>query len=282
VNTLIEHGGTTNTSTDDPILVASCVRLGYGDRAVLDRVSFSVRPGEFWFVIGPNGHGKTTLLRAMLGRVRPHAGAIHFHGDFARPDRMGFVPQHCDLNPTLPTTLREFVLLGLVGIPCGKAERRDRFAWALDQVGLRGLESSNYWSLSGGQRQRALVARALVRRPRLLVADEPTSGLDLSVESALYESLAELNRTDRLTVVLVTHDLAVAARYGTHVALVHDGHVDAGRTNEILQPGNLERAYRVPIEVCPTASGAINVRLGLLGPSAATTESFPAPRDNVS
>jgi ABC-type Mn2+/Zn2+ transport system ATPase subunit len=186
---------------------------------------------------------------------------------------LGFVPQHCDLTPTLPTTLREFVLLGLVGIRCDKPERHERLAWALDQVGLRGLESSNYWSLSGGQRQRALVARALVRRPRLLVADEPTSGLDLSVESALYESLAELNRADRLTVVLVTHDLAVAARYGSHLALVHDGHVDAGRTNEILQPGNLERAYRVPIEVCPTASGAVNVRLGLAGPSAATAES---------
>ena len=184
-------------------------------------------------------------------------------GDFARPDRIGFVPQQCSTNPTLPTTVREFVRLGLVGIRAesgraGGSPCPGRSAI----VGLGGMEGRDFWSLSGGQRQRALVARALIRRPRLLVADEPTSGLDLSVETALYESLAELNRTERLTVILVTHDLAVAARYGTHLALVHDGRVEAGTTHEILHPGRLAQAYGVPIEVSPEASGSVSVRLG--------------------
>lgn len=254
------------TDSDAPIgeviLEASGLRLGYTGRPVLDRVDIRVRSGEFWFLIGPNGHGKTTLLLGMLGRLRPAGGRLVRQGDFARPDRIGFVPQQCSTNPTLPTTVREFVSLGLVGIRASRAERPARLSWALGEVGLSGMDARDFWSLSGGQRQRALVARALIRQPRLLVADEPASGLDLSVETALYESLAELNRAKRLTVILVTHDLAVAARYGTHLALVHDGRVDAGTTRDILQPGRLAQAYGVPIEVSSEASGSVSVRLG--------------------
>jgi ABC-type Mn2+/Zn2+ transport system ATPase subunit len=250
------------TAEGELILEASDVRLGYGDVVVLDQVALQVRSGEFWFLIGPNGHGKTTLLSALLGQLRPARGRLLRRGDLARPDRLGFVPQQCSANPTLPTTVREFVRLGLVGIAATRADRARRLSWALETAGLGGLEARDLWSLSGGQRQRALVARALIRQPRVLVADEPTSGLDLSVETALYESLAQLNQRERLTVILVTHDLAVTARYGTHVALVHDGCVEAGPTHEILQPGRLAQAYRVPIEVSHEANGPVSVRLG--------------------
>jgi ABC-type Mn2+/Zn2+ transport system ATPase subunit len=236
--------------------------LGYPGRPVLDRVDLRVCRGDFWFLIGPNGQGKTTLLLGILGLLRPDAGRLLRQGDLARPERIGFIPQQCGTNPTLPTTVREFVLLGLVGQRVPRSERADRLAWALGVVGLGGMEGRDFWSLSGGQRQRALVARALVRRPGLLIADEPTSGLDLSVETALYQSLADLNRSQRLTVILVTHDLAVAARYGTHLALVHGGRVEAGVTREILRPGRLSQAYGVPIEVSTEASGLANVRLG--------------------
>jgi ABC-type Mn2+/Zn2+ transport system ATPase subunit len=244
------------------ILEADGLRLAYGNNVVLDQVNIRGRAGEFWFLIGPNGHGKTTLLLALLGQLRPCAGRLVRQGDFARPERIGFVPQQCSANPTLPTTVREFVLLGLVGIAATRAERAARLAWALETVGLAGAATRNFWSLSGGQRQRALVARALVRQPRVLIADEPTNGFDLSVETALYESLARLNQRERLTVVLVTHDLAVAARYGTHLALVHDGRVEAGPAPDILLPGSLSRAYRVPIEVSTGANGSVSVRLG--------------------
>lgn len=248
-------------AVEETIFSSSSLRLGYAGRAVLDAVDLEIRRGEFWFVIGPNGEGKTTLLRAILGRLRPLAGRIERRGDLAHPERMGFVPQQSGMNPTLPTTVREFVLLGLVGIPARTGARAERLAWALGQVGLGRFEGEDYWSLSGGQRQRALVARALVRRPRLLVADEPTSGMDLSVETALYESLAELNRRDRMTVILVTHDLAVAARYATHLALVRNGGVDSGPAERVLRPGNLESAYGVPIDVYHDESGSVNVRL---------------------
>lgn len=256
------HSDVMDVPGDPVLLEAENLRLAYGSHVVLDGVDLRVRRGEFWFLIGPNGHGKTTLLWAILGQRRPAAGRLVRRGELAQPERMGFVPQQGSTNPTLPTTVREFVGLGLVGLRVNRTERANRLAWALGIVGLDGAESRDFWSLSGGQRQRALVARALVRRPRVLVADEPASGLDLSVEAALYQSLAELNRTERLTVVLVAHDPAIAARYGTHVALVHGGRVESGATAEILTRERLSRAYGVPIEVSAEAAGPVHVRLG--------------------
>jgi ABC-type Mn2+/Zn2+ transport system ATPase subunit len=251
-----------DSDSSDAVLDARGLQLGYGGLPVLDRVNLRVNRGQFWFLIGPNGQGKTTLLAGLMGQLRPTAGSVVRRGDFARPERIGFVPQQCSTNPTLPTTVREYVKLGLVGIRANREEQASRLAWALGIVGLDGMERRHFWSLSAGQRQRALVARALVRRPGLLIADEPTSGLDLSVETSLYESLAELNRTEQLTVILVNHDLTVAARYGTHLALVHDHTVESGTAGEILQPGRLAKAYGAAIEVSSETPDSVRVRLG--------------------
>jgi ABC-type Mn2+/Zn2+ transport system ATPase subunit len=232
------------------------VAAGYGSRPVLTAVNLEVLPGEFWFFLGPNGEGKTTLLKTLLGTLRPQRGTVEWRPDFADRRRWGFVPQRCDLNPTLPTTVREFVLLGLVGIRAGAAERRERLSEALNAVGLAGLAGRSYWALSGGQRQRALVARALVRRPSLLVVDEPTTGLDLAAEEALLESLAVLNRTRGLTVLFVTHELVTAARHATHAALFQGGSVLAGRVEEVFTEAGLEATYGVPVAVRPVSEGA--------------------------
>jgi ABC-type cobalamin/Fe3+-siderophores transport system ATPase subunit len=262
----LRHGNTpSDTAGDDVILAARGLRLGYGRRTVLDGVCLEIRRGQFWFLVGPNGQGKTTLLRGLLGRLKPQAGQLVARGDLACRERLGFVPQSCSLAPTLPTTVREFVSLGTVGTRMTRAEQQQGLAWALAKVGLAGMECREYWSLSGGQRQRALVARALVRRPSILIADEPTSGLDLSVEDALLQSLAELHRTEQLTLMVVTHDLAIAARYGTHLALVHDGGVEAGPVEQMLTAERLGRAYGVPIDVHRAASGLVHVTIGDAG-----------------
>jgi ABC-type Mn2+/Zn2+ transport system ATPase subunit len=230
--------------------------LGYGQRVVLTQVDFQMRQGEFWFFIGPNGEGKTTLLRAILGMVRPQAGQLWVHPELGQRQRIGFVPQRCDINPTLPTTVREFVLLGLVGIDTDRREAAVRLGWALERVGLGGLEEKDYWSLSGGQRQRALVARALVRRPAILMLDEPTNGLDLVAEDAALRLLAELNCKEQQTLLFVTHNLAIAARYATHIALFHAGEVVSGPRHEVLNRQTLERVYGVAVEVSSNQSGA--------------------------
>jgi ABC-type Mn2+/Zn2+ transport system ATPase subunit len=236
----------------EPILRARGLTLGYGRRTVLAGVDFAVRAGEFWFLMGPNGTGKSTLLKAILGLLPPRSGALERR---VRRERLGFVPQRCEPNPSLSTTVREFVSLGLVGSLAPPGERRERLAWALDGVGLGGLERADYGSLSGGQRQRALVARALVRRPDMLVLDEPTEGLDVGTEDALLRTLADLNRAESLALLFVTHRLAIASRYATHVAVFHGGTVVAGPRARVLAALDVRRIFGLPVALHPSREG---------------------------
>ncbi len=223
------------------LIEARQLSLGYGRSIVLRDVTLTIEQGQFWFLLGPNGEGKTTFVRALLGLLKPLAGELRMPALGDGHACVGFVPQRCDLNPSLPTTVGEFVSLGLVGLRVCRSERQSRLREALERVHLAGLERRSYWALSGGQRQRALIARALIRRPSLLILDEPTTGLDAASEHALIELLQRLNREAELTVVFVTHDLPLAARYGTHAALFHAGSVDSGKVRELLTTGNLAR-----------------------------------------
>ncbi len=245
----------------DIVIKATQLSLAYDRRNVLENINFELRQGQFCFFLGPNGSGKTTLLRAILGVLRPRTGTLWLHSDLARRERIGFVPQRCDLNPTLPTTVREFVLLGLVGIQATTKEQADRLEWALARVGLEGMARRNYWSLSGGQRQRALVARALVRYPSLLILDEPTNGLDLSTEDMFLRFLAKLNQGENLTLLFVTHDVTIAARYATDIALFHSGTLESGAREKTLDRDTLERVYGAPVEVHYDQSGSVAVRV---------------------
>ncbi|MCW5890782.1 MAG: metal ABC transporter ATP-binding protein [bacterium] len=225
------------------VLAAHGLALAYDGRPVLRDVDLTVHAGEVWFVVGPNGAGKSTLLRAIVGVLPPRAGRLTLHPTLAARERTGFVPQRADLNPVLPTTVREFVLLGTVGARLPAREESERVAAALTRVGLADMARRDLWSLSGGERQRAMVARALVRRPSLLVLDEPTNHLDPGAEDALLRLLMDLNAAEHLTVLVVTHDLALAARHATHVALVERGTVTAGPRDAVLGGDRLARVF---------------------------------------
>jgi len=247
--------------SDQIVLDVSRLSLAYGKRIVLKDVNLQVMAGEFWFFLGPNGVGKTTLVKALLGMLPVQEGKIFLNPSFASRELIGFVPQRCDLNPTLSTTVSEFVLLGLAGLRTEKKETLERLSWALEKMNLDNMRLKNYWSLSGGQRQRALVARALVRRPKLLIADEATKDLDLSTTIALMQSLNDLNRKENLTVLFITHDLALAARFCTHTALFIDGCVRTGTCQVVLNSEDLERAYGVPVWVHRDPTGALSVHI---------------------
>lgn len=242
-----------------PVVAVEQVTLAYGRREVLRGVSLEIRQGEFWCLLGPNGEGKTTLIKALLGAVRPVRGKVVLRADFRDRRRLGFVPQEAELNPSAPTTVEEFVRGGLVGLKVDGGMEERRLKAVLELMGIGGLRRRSLWALSGGQRQRTLVARALVRDPLLLVVDEPTAGLDLAAATGLLEIVTDLSRTKGITVVFVTHDLNIAARRASHVAFFKAGAVTAGRVEEAFTADNLRRTFGVAVEVGRDEFGARTV-----------------------
>lgn len=255
----------TSMAPHDILVQATDLALGYAQRTVLRHVTFTVRAGECWFCLGLNGAGKTTLLRALLGAQRPQAGQLWLHPSLEGRQRVGFVPQRCELNPALSTTVREFVLLGTVGTRQTRREQRTHLAWALARVDLNGMGKRDYWSLSGGQQQRALVARALIRRPHVLILDEPTTGFDPPTMESFLRCLADLNREEGVTLFCVTHDLTLVVRYATHLVLLSEGRAVSGSSQEVLNRQTLTSIYGVGIEIMQDAAGRAAVQIVLPG-----------------
>jgi zinc transport system ATP-binding protein len=207
-----------------PAIALDGVRFAYDGEAVLEDVTLAIAPRDFVSVVGPNGGGKTTLLRLILGLLSPSVGTVRVFGlpPAAARTRIGYLSQHASLDPKFPVTVLDVALMGRLapGRPLGffgRAERGKALA-ALDDVGLADLRARPFASLSGGQRQRVLIARALAAEPDLLLLDEPTASLDAAVEEEFHEMLARL--AERRTVVLVSHDLGFVSRYVRTVVCV--------------------------------------------------------------
>lgn len=254
------------TARPPVLLVAEQLSLGYGRSTVVRDINLTVGRGDFWFLLGPNGSGKSTFARGVLGLLAPKAGRLRYEGGLRLGESIGFVPQHFAIHPTLSTTLHEFVETGLGAMRVAKAEREARVGWSIAAVGLGGREGVDVHDLSGGMRQRAMVARALVRRPQLLVLDEPTSSLDPASQEALLIVLARLHRETSLTLLFVCHDVAVAARYASHVAFFHDGIVEAGGRELLLEADVLQRVYG--LDICVSLDAAGHATLHIQSPEA--------------
>lgn len=185
---------------------------------VLRDVSLAVEQGEFVAIAGPNGGGKTTLLRLALGLERPLAGRIRLRGE-----RIGYLPQRAHLGIDAPATVREVVAAGRVGrLGVGPLRSEDRriVDEAIDRVGLAGLERRPVSRLSGGQQQRAYIAKALATQPDLVALDEPTAGVDVDAQESLAALLGELHRDLRVTILLVSHEFGAVERHVERLVLV--------------------------------------------------------------
>ena len=252
----------TGESGDDDKTIVSVeeATLGYGRTKVLTDINLKIVEGDFWCLIGPNGEGKTTLIKGLLGALRPSRGKIFLRADFAKRTRIGFVPQHCELNPSVPTTVREFVFSGLAGMRLDRQTCRSRLTQVMEVMGISRLALRDFWALSGGQRQRAMVARALIRDPLLVIVDEPTAGLDWAAAAGLLQTITELNRDRNITVVFVTHDLNLAGQRASHAALFRNRQVRSGPIREIFKPELLKATFGVPIQVTQQSDGRLGVR----------------------
>lgn len=230
-------------SQSPPVFELRAAQLRYGQQVVLDGVDLSVPRGDFLAIVGPNGAGKTTLLRAMLGTLSPSAGTCDSHG------RVGYAPQRGALDPVFPFTAREVIAMGLLGGPRRpRADEHAAVTRALEACGLRHKHDAPFRDLSGGQRQRALVARALVAEPDVLVLDEPTNDLDLRGEHDVMELVRDLHATGR-TVVFVSHMLHVVARYARQIAFISGRTVTSGPAADMLTAPRLAALYGLDVVV---------------------------------
>jgi len=208
-----------------PVIDIKDLSFSYNHSLVLDTAGLKIQERDFVSIVGPNGGGKTTLLKLILGLLTPREGEIRIFGrspEEARP-WIGYMPQHARLDPQFPVSVYDVVLMGRLGEfnkfgPYSLTDK-GRALDALKEVNLYKERHRSFATLSGGQQQRALIARALSCEPRLLLLDEPTSSLDILVEGEFYELLKALNK--RLTVVIVSHDVGFVSQFVKTIVCVN-------------------------------------------------------------
>lgn len=229
-----------------------CAR--YGETQVLDHVNLDVRAGEFVGIVGPNGGGKSTLLRAALGLVPTTCGEARLFGvpsrRFSEFERIGYVPQNAvHVDPRFPATAFEVVMLGRVGrrglLRRFTSEDRSFARHAMEEVGVADLEDRLIGELSGGQRQRVFLAKALAAEPELLILDEPTTGVDPKARESFYKLLDHLNHDHHMTLVLVSHDTQAIAMVSHRLVAVNRAIVYDGPPHAFEAEGGFGRAYDI-------------------------------------
>lgn len=251
-----------------PLIEIKNLSAGYDNRTVLRNVNLTVYDRDFLGIIGPNGGGKTTLIKCILGLLKPTAGEILYsdkrfvasdkqRGTAQRPAlttnrsvlKMGYLPQYNSIDRKFPITVEEVILSGLSSqkslISHFTATHREKARQVIARMGLEGLEKRAIGALSGGQLQRALLGRAIISDPALVVLDEPSTYIDKRFEARLYELLAEINHD--CAIILVSHDIGTVLQQVKSIACVNetlDYHPDTGVSEEWL-----ERNFNCPIEL---------------------------------
>ncbi len=239
-----------NLSNSIPLIDIRNITVGYEENIILTDVSLTIHDSDFIGVIGPNGGGKTTLLKAILGLLTPVRGEVVFHDCMTEGNhhRIGYLPQINNIDRKFPISVEEVVKSGLMSRKkiIKRYDKKDlEYASTLmEQMGIFEIRDKAIGELSGGQIQRALLCRALVNQPKLLVLDEPNTYVDNRFEKELYEKLRRLN--ENIAILLVSHDLGTISTYVKSIACVnHSLHFHPG--NKITP--ELMEAYECPIQI---------------------------------
>ena len=228
-------------------------------RKILDRVSFTIAPGDFTGLIGPNGAGKTTLFRAILGLQAASAGSIlvggptHSRARARGRELIGFVPQKFLLDPDLPLRARDLVGLGLdahrLGVPRPSRSRRALVDQMLAAVDAKRFADTRVGRLSGGEQQRILIAHALIARPRLLLLDEPLANLDLRSAHEVVALLARIAREQQIAVLISAHEINPLLGVMDRIVYLASGRAVSGSTDEVVRADVLSKLYGHHVDV---------------------------------
>ncbi|MBV9578986.1 MAG: ABC transporter ATP-binding protein [Chloroflexi bacterium] len=262
----MRHPALSPVRPDPPLAEAPVVEfddaaVSFGHRTVWSSANLQLAPGEFVGLIGPNGTGKTTLLRVLLGQVRLTCGRVLVLGK--PPGRgnpaIGYVPQRRTLAADLAVRGFDLVMLGLVGHrwgfgPASAAERLAVEA-AIDAVGASAYAYRPVGLLSGGEQQRLQIAQALLTEPRLLLLDEPLASLDLKSQHEIVHLVERLRVERRMTVIMVAHDLNPLLEMLDGIVFILDGQVVAGSLDDVVRSDLLSELYETPVHVHVTADG---------------------------
>ena len=207
--------------------------VGYEGKTVAKDIDFSIRPGEYLYVVGENGSGKSTLMKTLLGLLPALSGHISF-GEGLQKNEIGYLPQQTQVQKDFPASVHEIVLSGNLN-RCGlrpfySLREKELARTNMEKLGIDALKKRCYRELSGGQQQRVLLARALCATRKLLVLDEPVAGLDPQASADMYALIRRLNQEEGITVVMVSHDMEAAMEYASHILHMGRGaHVYSSR-----------------------------------------------------
>lgn len=235
-----------------PLIELTDVSFAYGAVPALRTINLDIYPGDYVGVIGPNGGGKTTLLKVMLGLLTPQHGAVKLLGEsiqkFRDWSKIGYVAQHSTAQESkAPMTVEEVVALGRVSglglFRFMRANDKKAVAAALRKVDMWPLRHRLISELSGGQQQRVYIAKALAAEPEVLILDEPTVGIDIKSQDEFYQLLARLNKNEQLTLVLVSHDVDVVVNEVTKVACINQTLIYHGAPQQFIEGEYMAHLY---------------------------------------
>ena len=234
----------------NPIVELRNVWVWLGNNLALRDVSLAVESGKFIGLMGPNGGGKTTLLRTIAGLIKPDRGSVLISG--TTHGTIGYVPQEENIDPEFPVTVQDVVEMGLYGslgvFPRLNAGQRERVDRVLGMVGIESLNRRMIGELSGGQKQRVFIARAIVGETRLLLLDEPTTGVDAGARDEFYRLLFELMNTLSMTIILASHDLEVVPTQVDEIVCVNQKVFVHAAPDEIKDTEVFREAYGCEFE----------------------------------
>jgi zinc transport system ATP-binding protein len=235
----------------EPVIEIKDLWAGYEGCVILENINLTLYQSDFLGLIGPNGGGKTTLLKCILGLIKPYRGSIRVLGKSVDDGRchIGYVPQNVDFDRLFPIRVWEVVQMGLLGCrkPLQPITREDRelISYALEQVEMLKFKDSAIGELSGGQRQRVYIARALATGPQILLLDEPTASVDPQVANTIYELLVRINET--VSILMVSHDMNAVSSYVKSIGCINRDlhyHGDKEVTEDMLQA-----VYGCPVDI---------------------------------